>query len=275
MTPLILTLAAIVSIPTGVPGGVVAVPVPADVVAAHFNDDAALLYRGHALVGLPLDTTPGRYHITARDGHGSTEQVPFDIAHKDYPEQRLTIANPRHVNPAPEDLRRIQRESARMRDAYALMTPSAGNFHPFARPVAGAVTGTFGRRRILNGEPRSPHRGLDIAAATGTPVVAPAPGRVAVTGNFFFNGNTVLLDHGDGLVSLYCHLHEIQVREGDHMARGAALGTVGATGRATGPHLHWTVALRGVMIDPVGLTETLARLNAPADDAGGASARAQ
>ena len=265
MTPFFLTLAAAVGITgivVGVPGGVVAVPVPAAVVEARFNDTATLLYRRHALVGLPLDAQPGRYQVVTRDGDGQSMAVPFEVVAKDYPVQRLTIANPRHVNPSAEDLARIRHESARMQMAYAAMTTRAGNFHPFLRPVAGTVTGAFGRRRILNGEPRSPHRGLDIAAATGTPIVAPAPGRVAVTGDFFFNGNTVLLDHGDGLVSLYCHLHEIQVREGDRVARGAALGTVGATGRATGPHLHWTVALRGVMIDPVGWTETLARLNA-------------
>lgn len=265
MTPLFLTLvaaAAVSSAVVGVPGGVVAVPVPTNVVEARFDDEAALLYRRHALVGLPLDAQPGRYQVIARDGDGRSVEVPFDIVGKDYPVQRLTIANPRHVNPAPEDLLRIGRESERMRTAYAAMTARAGDFHPFLRPVAGTVSGAFGRRRILNGEPRNPHRGLDIAAATGTPIVAPAPARVAVTGDFFFNGNTVLLDHGDGLVSLYCHLHEIQVQEGDRVARGEALGTVGATGRATGPHLHWTVALRGVMVDPVGFTETLAWLNA-------------
>ena len=266
MTPLFLTLvaaAAVSNAAIGVPGGVVAVPVPATVVEARFDDDAVLLYRRHALVGLPLNAQPGRHQVIARDGDGRSMEVPFDIVGKDYPVQRLTIANPRHVNPAPEDLQRIRRESARMHAAYAARTTRAGDFHPFLRPVAGTVSGAFGRRRILNGEPRNPHRGLDIAAATGTPIVAPAPGRVAVTGDFFFNGNTVLLDHGDGLVSLYCHLHEIQVREGERVARGEALGTVGATGRATGPHLHWTVALRGVMVDPVGFTETLARLNAP------------
>lgn len=265
MTPLLLALAAAVGATgtvVGVPGGLVAVPVAATVVEARFHDAAALLYRRHALIGLPLDTQPGRHQVVTRDGGGHSTEVPFDVVAKDYPVQRLTIANPRHVNPSAEDLARIRRESARMQAAYAARSAPTEDFHPFLRPVAGTVTGAFGRRRILNGEPRSPHRGLDIAAATGTPIVAPAPGRVAVTGDFFFNGNTVLLDHGGGLVSLYCHLHEVDVREGEQVARGARLGTVGATGRATGPHLHWTVALRGVMVDPAGLTETLARLNA-------------
>lgn len=263
MTPLVLTLAAVTSVPTGVPGGVVAVPVPANVVEARYNDAAALLYRRHALVGLPLDAEPSRHHIVVRRPDGASERLPFDLVPKDYPVQRLTIPNPRHVNPAPEDLARIKRERVRMDAAYAMRSVSAGDPHPFVRPVAGAVSGAFGRRRILNGEPRSPHRGLDIAAPTGTPIVAPAPARVAVTGDFFFNGLTVLLDHGGGLVSLYCHLDEIQVREGDSVARGEAVGTLGATGRATGPHLHWTVALRGVMVDPVSFTDTVARLNAP------------
>ena len=247
----------------GVPGGVVAVPLPPEAASARFDDRPALLYRGHALVGLPLNAAPGRHRLVIAQRDGALGEAAFDVLSKEYPEQRLTIANPRHVNPNPADLERIRQESARMRRAYAALSPRAGNFHPFLRPLEGPVTGAFGRRRILNGEPRSPHRGLDIAAATGTPVRAPAPGRVTATGSFFFNGNTVLLDHGDGLVSMYCHLHEIRAREGDLLARGDVLGTVGATGRATGPHLHWTVSLRTVMIDPDALTDTLARLNAP------------
>ena len=272
MTPFALLLAIGIAAPAaanggdivGVPGGVVAVPLPPEAASARFGDRPALFYRGHALVGLPLDAAPGRHRLVITQRDGTLGEAAFDVLGKEYPEQRLTIANPRHVNPNPADLERIRRESARMRSAYAASSPRAGNFHPFLRPLEGPVTGAFGRRRILNGEPRSPHRGLDIAAATGTPVRAPAPGQVTVTGDFFFNGNTVLLDHGDGLVSLYCHLHEIRAEEGDLLARGDVLGTVGATGRATGPHLHWTVSLRTVMIDPDALTEALAHLNAPA-----------
>lgn len=247
----------------GVPGGVVAVPLPPEAEAARFGAAPVLLYRGHALLGLPLDTALGRHRLVITQRDGAVSEAAVNVVGKDYPQQHLTIANPRHVNPNAADLERIREESATMRDAYAALSPRAGNFHPFLRPLEGPVTGAFGRRRILNGEPRSPHRGLDIAAAEGTPIRAPAPGRVTVTGDFFFNGNTVLLDHGDGLVSLYCHLHEIRARQGDALARGDVLGTVGATGRATGPHLHWTVSLRGAMIDPEALTATLAQLNAP------------
>ena len=266
MTALAMVLAAAVGAPAGVvgiPGGVVAVPVPAASSAAHFDGRPALLYRGHALVGLPLDATPGRQRLTIQRSDGANSEVAFEIVDKQYPTQRLTIANPRHVNPTPADLARIRRESARMQDAYAAVSARMGDFHPFLRPVEGVITGAFGRRRILNGQPRSPHRGLDIAAATGTAIRAPAPGRVVVTGDFFFNGNTVLLDHGAGLVSMYCHLHEIRATESSMLARGDVLGTVGATGRATGPHLHWTVSLGGAKVDPEALTTALAALNAP------------
>jgi murein DD-endopeptidase MepM/ murein hydrolase activator NlpD len=121
---------------------------------------------------------------------------------------------------------------------------------PFIKPVSGVTSSPFGHRRILNDQPRSPHSGLDIAASTGTPVAAPAPGTVTITGEFYFNGNTVFLDHGQGLITMYCHLSEIKVTEGTQIERGEILGLVGATGRVTGPHLHWSVSLNGHRVDP-------------------------
>ena len=224
---------------TGVPGGVVAIPLPEEATGAHFAGRPAVVYRNHALVGLPLETSPGRYKAYIRTGSGNLE-VSFGVEPKDFPVQRLTITNDRMVNPNPEDLARIRRETARMRAAYALVSPAKGDLHPFLLPVDGELSSPFGRKRILNGQPRSPHQGLDIAAKTGTSMIAPAAGIVVTTGSFFFNGNTVMIDHGSGLVTMYCHLHEIHVKEGDSLARGETFGSVGATGRATGPHLHWT-----------------------------------
>lgn len=254
MNSLLVLLAAVVG--SSVPGGVVAIPLPEHAVEVHFRGRPALLHRDHALIGLPLDTSPGPHSVDIATNGGSLT-ISFNVVSKEFPVQRLTIANDRLVNPNVEDLKRIAGEASRMRAAYALVSAKRGDLHPFLLPVDGEFSSPFGRKRILNGQPRSPHQGLDIAAGTGAPIIAPAAGTVVVTGNFFFNGNTVLIDHGDGLVTMYCHLHEVHVNEGDALARGDAFGSVGATGRATGPHLHWTVSMHGAKVDPLALIQTL------------------
>ncbi len=257
MNLLLPLLAAVVG--SGVPGGVVAVPLPEDAVDAHFDGRPAVVHRDHALIGLPLETSPGQHSVDITTRTGSFE-VSFNVEPKEFPVQRLTIANDRMVNPKAEDLVRIRKETAKMRTAYALVSPAGEDLHPFLLPVEGEFSSPFGRKRILNGQPRSPHQGLDIAANTGTPMVAPAAGVVVVTGSFFFNGNTVMIDHGSGLVTMYCHLHEIYIEEGASLVRGETFGSVGATGRSTGPHLHWTVSMHGTKVDPLALIQVLGEI---------------
>jgi murein DD-endopeptidase MepM/ murein hydrolase activator NlpD len=233
-----------------VPGGLYAFgPVP-PASQVRFDDRRVLVVDDTALVGIPLSAAPGTHSLTVTDPSGESVSHQFEVVAKQYPEQRLTIANRKMVNPDPQDLERIRSESAQMREQYLSFTEALQRLRPFLKPVDGVTSSPFGRRRILNDQPRSPHSGLDIAAGQGTPVGAPAPARVSLTGDFYFNGKTVFLDHGQGLVTMYCHLSEISVEPGDAVERGATIGLVGATGRATGPHLHWSVSLNGNRVDP-------------------------
>lgn len=241
-------------------GGVLALPLPEGATGAYVNDEPVLLVAGHAVVGAGLDESPGRRVLAVATPSGNVA-IDFAVVHRDYPEQRLTTTNRRMVNPEPEDLRRIQRETALMREAYARRTPVSLSPAPFLTPAQGPHSSPFGLRRFWNDQPRSPHSGLDIAAPTGTPVRAPAPGEVVVTGTFHFNGNTVMIDHGGGLVTMYCHLDEIAVREGERLPRGGRIGLVGATGRVTGAHLHWSVSLAGARVDPLQMMAVLDELS--------------
>lgn len=203
-----------------------------------------------AVVGIPLDTRPGTHAATVQPGRGEARRLEFTVTDKRYEEQRLKVANPRHVEPSKEDLERIERERRRI-DA-ALGNFAAERVPQFAMqaPVDGRRSSSFGLRRFFNDQPRNPHTGMDIAAPTGTPVLSPAPGVVTDTGDYFFNGNTVFVDHGQGVVTMYCHLSRIDVKPGDEVVTGTPLGRVGATGRVTGPHLHWGVAVNRAMVDP-------------------------
>lgn len=234
------------------PGGVAIVEVgqatePAPSVT--FDGKPVLVYRDglhwRAAVGLPLDTAPGNVTI---DSDGRVIEIPVrDFA---YQEQRLTVTNQDHVTPDPAQLERIGREREIIDAALVAFRPVTLDGIALAVPAAGPRSSSFGLRRFFNDQPRSPHKGMDIAAAEGTPVAAPRAGIVAVTGDFFFNGNTVILDHGQGLVTMYCHLSEIDVANGDDVTPGDVLGKVGRTGRVTGPHLHFGVYLNGTAVDP-------------------------
>ncbi len=202
-----------------------------------------------ALLGIPLSAAPGSAHIRVEGAVGASRTLGYAIAAKKYREQRLTVA-PRTVDLSPEDEARWQRERAHQAGVMATFsTPLPGSL-AMQVPVPGRRSSSFGLRRVFNGQPRNPHSGMDIAAATGTPVLAPLPGRVIDTGDYFFNGNTVWLDHGGGLLSMVCHLSAIDARVGDVVDAGQRVGAVGATGRVTGPHLHWGVMLNRTMVDP-------------------------
>lgn len=203
--------------------------------------------RWRAVVGIPLDHAAPSIDITL---DGTQEKITLTVSPYPYREQRLKIAQKRYVNPDANELARYQRERTQMDAARALFRNDASWSMNWVAPVPGKQSDSFGMRRFYNDQPRSPHSGMDIAAATGTPVRAPHSGQVASTGDFFFNGKTVMIDHGQGLVTLYCHLSEIDVRTGDDIVSGTIVGKVGATGRVTGPHLHWSVYLSGVAVNP-------------------------
>lgn len=238
-----------------VPGGVAVVPLNApkgQAPKARLGDApvAVIQERGRwlALVGIPLDTPAGELPLTVESG-GNTGFVPISVRDKTYPVQRLTVRNPRHVNPNPDDEVRIARETSVLTQAKRHFSAAAPQTN-FQLPAQGRLSSRFGLRRFFNGEPRNPHTGLDVAVGTGTPIHAPAAGTVLNTGDYFFTGNTVFLDHGQGLITAYMHLSHIDVREGDRIAQGQQLGAAGATGRVTGPHLHWAVFLNGTAVEP-------------------------
>jgi len=202
------------------------------------------------VVGLPLGLRPGAHELSVLEGERTSRAIPFKVGKRDYETQRVTLANRRQVDPEPEDLRRIAREQESLVRAFSTFSDSAPEGLAFDLPSAGRVSGGFGLRRFFNDEPRQPHSGLDIAAPEGTPIAAPAAGTVIEIGDYFFNGLTVVLDHGQGLVTMYNHLSRIDVAKGARVARGESIGAVGHTGRVTGPHLHWSVSLNNARVDP-------------------------
>jgi murein DD-endopeptidase MepM/ murein hydrolase activator NlpD len=243
---------------SAVPGGVVLIDIPGTAIpgtappAVSFEGKRVMvLPKGEgwiAVVGIPLARSPGAAQVEIRQGAAPLTRG-FTIEGKAYATQSLKVA-PRQVDLAPEDAERVARESPILRQAMDTFTETLPATLRLEPPVRGPRSSSFGLRRVFNGQSRNPHSGMDIAAPTGTPVIAPAPGRVVETGDFFFNGNTVIVDHGQGLVTLYCHLSRIDVAPGDVVETGDLLGAVGSTGRSTGPHLHWGVSLNRAYVDP-------------------------
>jgi murein DD-endopeptidase MepM/ murein hydrolase activator NlpD len=211
------------------------------------------------LVGIDLETAPRTYSLAVEATEPS--QV-ARIAHRlvvtprQFRTRRLTV-DEAFVNPPPEAQDRIARETAELNDLWAHSSTSKLWTSPFVRPVPDPANSAFGTRSILNGQPRSPHSGADFNSATGTPIKSPSGGRVVLAGDRYYTGNTVMIDHGLGLFSLFAHLSEIQVKLGDTVNAGDIVGKVGATGRVTGPHLHWSVRLNGARVDPLSLLAVL------------------
>jgi len=231
-----------------VPGGVHIIALAGPSPASFDHHRVMVIRRGEkwlAVVGIPLDAALGTARLDVPD------ETPheFPIGPKTYSVQRLRVA-PGQVDLAPQDAERAALERTRILAAVATFTPEAPLSLALLQPVPGVRSSSFGLRRVFNGEARNPHTGMDIAAPTGTPILAAAPGTVVDTGDYFFNGNTVIIDHGQGLLTVYCHLSAIGVHEGEAIRRGQVIGKVGMTGRVTGPHLHFAVVLNQVFVDP-------------------------
>jgi murein DD-endopeptidase MepM/ murein hydrolase activator NlpD len=240
-----------------VPGGIAVLPVaPADEPEPRvtFNGYRILTLRDNnewkAVIGLPLSLKAGEHQVSVTQGR-ATKMLAFKVDPKEYETQYLTISNKKMVDPAEEDMPRIRREQERMNKANATWTPVLKDELVFDAPSQGPFSARFGLRRFYNKQPRASHTGLDIAVPEGTPILAPAAGTVIETGNFYFTGNVVFLDHGQGLVTMYIHMSRIDVVKGQTVKRGERLGAVGKTGRVTGPHLHWAVSLNNTRVDPM------------------------
>ena len=244
-----------------VPGGIVVADIAAasdPVPEVRFNGHRALVLpvegRWRAIIGIPLATDVGQQMYTVSTGAPTPRHVPFQVKDKQYATQRLKVP-PRQVDLSREDLARVDRERPRIDAALEHWSPTPPATLTLKAPVDGPRSSSFGLRRFFNDQSRNPHSGMDNAAPTGTPIRAPAPGTVLDTGDFFFNGNTVFVDHGQGLVTMYCHLSAIDVKPGQQVTTGDLLGKVGATGRVTGAHLHWGVSLNRAFVDPALLLE--------------------
>ncbi len=241
-----------------VPGGVAVVPVD----LSQNGELPQVSYQGHrvlvvksdnaalAIVGIPLKAARGTQQLEVRSG-GKKQQVPFEVTSKKYKEQHIKLSSNKHVNPSPENQARFKRELDEQLTAYKQYREATPSNVVLDRPVdGGRYSSPFGLRRFFNGEERNPHSGLDIAVPTGTPIKSSADGVVTIVGDYFFNGKTVFVDHGQGMISMYCHMNEIDVVKGQTVKRGQVVGKVGSTGRSTGPHLHWNVSLNNVRVDP-------------------------
>jgi len=212
------------------------------------------------LIGIDLDTKPGRYVVTVTgldaDEKAVTVEYPVTVEPKTFATRTLTV-DQQFVTPPREARARIQKESEKVRAILEAVSPERYWAGPFVLPVPGRPISEFGKRSVYNGQPRSPHSGTDFAGAAGTPIKAPNAGKVALAANLYYSGNTIILDHGQGLYSYFGHMSAFSVREGDPVAAGDVVGKVGATGLVTGPHLHWSVRLAGTRVDPLSLVDVL------------------
>lgn len=213
-----------------------------------------------AVVGLPLKLQAGK-HVALIEGKNvegkqagekqESIELPFEIVDKEYEAQYITLKDDKKVSPSKEALERIAKETRTMKDIFASWSDKTPSSLTMQLPATGPLSSQFGLKRFFNNQARNPHSGLDIAAEHGSEIWAPLDGRIAATGDYYFNGNTVLIDHGQGMVSMYCHMDTIDVKEGQIVKTGELIGKVGSTGRATGPHLHWSMNLNNTRVDPL------------------------
>jgi len=255
-----LPLLAHASLPesSSVPGGIAVVPLCsisacATAPSTWFGNQPVLVTadrdQWYAVIGLALDTTPGAHELRVQIG-GEVMPFAFVVIPKVYPEQRITLKDKSKVELSPADLARAEREIAAITELKHRWRAAQDTDLAFLLPANGKLGGRFGVRRFFNGEPRAPHAGLDVVVKRRTPIRASAQGEVLAVADYFFNGKTVFLDHGNGLITMYCHLDRIDVKPGAKVSKGQRLGLSGMTGRASGPHLHWGVVLNGSMVDP-------------------------
>ncbi|NOQ90102.1 MAG: peptidoglycan DD-metalloendopeptidase family protein [Gammaproteobacteria bacterium] len=239
-----------------VPGGIALLKIP------DYTQDTRVLFEDKriavfpyqntwiAMAGIDLSTRPGDYEFSIKRADSPSVKTQITVEHKKYDEQHLTIKNKRKVNPNKKDSERIAAESSRKIKARKLYSETEANVD-FIWPITGRISSIYGLRRFFNEQERRPHSGLDIAALEGTPIKAAANGTVIDAGDFFFSGNMIYIDHGQGIISLYAHLSKIAVKPGDAIKQGDIIGNVGQTGRVTGPHLHFAIYANQTLIDPV------------------------
>lgn len=237
-----------------VPGGVAVVPIKEQQKPEARFDGKRVMVVGKpgdwtAYVGLPLSTKPGTHRLEVKTGSTKSTHN-FDVVDKKYKEEHLTVKDQEMVTPSQKNLDRINREAKVQNEVKLNWTELNEVPLQLELPVVTRFSSPYGFRRFFNGQPRNPHTGLDIAAPEGTPIKAPAAGKVVNTGEYYFNGNTVFIEHGQGLITMYCHMSRIDVKPGQQVKHGEVIGLVGKTGRVTGAHLHWGVIMNTVSVDP-------------------------
>ena len=206
-----------------------------------------------AFIGLDLDLKPGNYSVSVTflsiDGRQQSKKEPIIVLPKEFPVRKLWV-NEKYVTPPEDSLERIKRESELLSAVYGMYTPMWLGEGNFIIPSEGEMAPNFGERRIFNNQPRSPHSGIDISSPLGADVKASNSGSVVVANDLYYAGKTVVIDHGLGVFSQYCHFSKIKVRIGDQVSKGDVIGEIGATGRVTGPHLHWAFKVSGSRVNP-------------------------
>lgn len=238
---------------SNVPGGIIVKNVPCDCKAYFSHHRVMTLIKNRqcfAIIGIPLTTTPGKHYLTIKE-HGAKKTLPINIIKKIYPTKYLTIKYKKTGTPNKKLIARLKREAQEARNTFKHWSNTNHiNLH-FSMPVKGRISSPFGARRIINKTKKTQHRGIDIAAITGTSIKAPANGKVINEGTYLLLGKAIFIDHGQNLITVYCHLSKILVKTNQRVKRGQIIGHVGNTGRSTGPHLHWGVSLNNTRVNPL------------------------